>query len=134
MSYSNILKRSPVLIHKNLIYLVQGIQTLHDMPEHCVLPIEVFDAIRKRNEKLASTATGGLAFYAGCNGHGNCTFSGVLQARNNLRGKIAWHVLSPRLGSNEGPDGFSSCTCCSRVASLSKKIFGDYVTQLGQTI
>lgn len=134
MSYSNILERSPVLIHKNLIYLVEGIQTLHDMPEHRVLPIEVFDAIRKRNEKLASTATGGLAFYAGCNGHGNGTFFRVLQARNNLRSKIAWHVLFPRLRSNEGPDGLSTRTCCSWVTSLSKKVFGDYVTQLGQTI
>jgi hypothetical protein len=123
MSYPNILERSPILIHENLIYLVQGIKTLHDMPEHRVLPIEVFNAIRKRNKKLASTAAGRLAFYVGRNGHRNGTFLGVLQAGHNLRSKIAWRVAFPGLGSNEGPNGFSTCTRCSRVASLSKKVF-----------
>ena len=123
MSYPNILERSPVLVHKNLVYLVQGINTLDDMPEHRVLPIEVFDAIRKRYEKLTSAATGMLAFYGGCNGHRNGTFLRMLQARNHLWNEIARYVPSPNLGSNEGPDGSSTGTCCGWVTSLGEKVF-----------
>src|SRR5216683_7853318 len=97
MSYPNILERSPVLVHEYLIYLVQGVQTLHHMTKHRMLPVEVFDVVRKCNEELTSAATGGLAFYGGCNGHRNGTFRRVLQAWYDFRNEITWHVPSPRL-------------------------------------
>jgi hypothetical protein len=44
MSYANVFKRSSILVHKNLIYLVQGIKALDNMSKYSVFPIEVFNA------------------------------------------------------------------------------------------
>jgi hypothetical protein len=74
MSYPDILERSSVLVDKYLIYLVQDIKTLYNMPKHRVLPVEVFDAIRKCDKKLTCTTTGRLIFYGGCDSHGDSTF------------------------------------------------------------
>ena len=128
MPYPNILQRPTILVSEDVVQLIQRIHSFHDMPKYCVLPIQVVDPIRERNEELRATSAL-LPLECRSNRHGHSAFVCMLEMRNHLRREVplglGFRSLALALAGNVGPNGFTARPSGSWVARLCEKVFGN---------
>lgn len=90
MPYAHILEWPTFLVHENIVQFVQGVQSLHHVPKHRVLPVEVVDVVAQCDEELAATAALGPVLQTGgnCHRHGPLFF--VFEPRYEFGCEVAW--------------------------------------------
>jgi hypothetical protein len=120
----HVLQRAPAAVHEDVVELVKRIKALDDAAEHGVLPVEVVDVVRERDEELAARAA-----RVRRDGHADRPARGVLQAREELRLEVPRHGrvrLGPRGGGRGevGPDGLAARAGRARVARLREEVLG----------
>ena len=124
MPNPHILKRPSIFIHKDLIQLIQRLQSLYNMPKHRVFPVQVPNLVCKGYEELAPTTSYRpilTVLNGGCDSHGDRSFVGVLEAGYKLGGEISldggiFGFIQKR------PYGFSSSAGSCRIASLCEEV------------
>ena len=126
MPYPYILQWSSLLVRKDVVQLVQGILSLHYVPKHRMLSVEVVDILTKRDEKLAPTSTLRPILQCGSDCHGDGAFRFVLETGNELWREVPWGLFA-FLRGYEGPNRLASGTRRSGVANLSQEVFRNWL-------
>ena len=130
MPYPHVLQRPSILVHKDIIELLERVEPLDDVPEHRMLPVEVFHVVRKCDEELAPAAALVLLADRRRNRHRDCAPRAVLEARYEFGREIARGlaiaVAAAVLRAYQRPDGLSAGACSCRVTDLSQKVLRDW--------
>lgn len=96
MPDSNIFEGPSILVREYIIQLIQRLQSFHHMTEHSVFPIQVVDIVGQCDEELTA-ASAVCAVNCWCYGHGYRALVGVLEAWNDLGGKVALDIFLLRI-------------------------------------